>query len=46
MFLMRREAFPNIKFDVIIVNTVFPGASPEEVERRSAQDPESVVSHF
>jgi multidrug efflux pump subunit AcrB len=33
MLLMKREAFPNIKFDTIIVNTIFPGATPEQVER-------------
>lgn len=32
-FLMRREAFPVIKFDIITVATIFPGASPDEVER-------------
>jgi multidrug efflux pump subunit AcrB len=30
---VRREAFPNISFDIISVVTVFPGASPEEVEQ-------------
>ncbi len=33
MLLMRREAFPNINFDLITINTIFPGASPDEVER-------------
>ncbi|MBK8204508.1 MAG: efflux RND transporter permease subunit [Bdellovibrionales bacterium] len=33
LFLMKREAFPNIKFDIVIVSTIFPGASPDEVER-------------
>ena len=28
-----REDFPNIDFDVVNISTVFPGASPEQVER-------------
>ncbi|NCN28158.1 efflux RND transporter permease subunit [bacterium] len=30
---LRLEAFPNVTFDVITIDTIFPGASPEEVER-------------
>jgi multidrug efflux pump subunit AcrB len=30
---INREAFPNIDFDIVLVSTVFPGASPEEVEK-------------
>lgn len=30
---INREAFPNITFDTIIVNTVYPGASASEVEK-------------
>ena len=30
---INREAFPNIDFDIVLVTTVFPGASPEEVEK-------------
>lgn len=33
MFFIRREVFPNINFDVISISTLFPGASPEEVEK-------------
>jgi multidrug efflux pump subunit AcrB len=29
---VRREAFPDIKFDIVLVTTPYPGASPEEVE--------------
>ncbi|MBI4376425.1 MAG: efflux RND transporter permease subunit [Elusimicrobia bacterium] len=29
---VRREAFPDITFDIITITTVYPGASPEEVE--------------
>ena len=32
-FSMNREAFPNIDFDVVSVVTIYPGASPEEVEK-------------
>ena len=31
-FTSRREAFPDIKFDIVIIQTPYPGASPEEVE--------------
>ncbi len=30
---MNREAFPNINFDVVSIVTVYPGASPNEVEK-------------
>jgi multidrug efflux pump subunit AcrB len=29
---MRREAFPSINFNYVVVSAVYPGASPEEVE--------------
>ena len=29
---LRRETFPQISFDVIQVQTIFPGATPEEIE--------------
>lgn len=29
---IRREAFPNVNFDIITVSTIYPGASPTEVE--------------
>lgn len=32
-FLIRRETFPNINFDVINITTVFSGATPEDVEK-------------
>jgi multidrug efflux pump subunit AcrB len=32
-FLIRRETFPNVSFDTIAVRTIFPGASPAEVEK-------------
>lgn len=31
--LIRRDAFPNVTFDVITIATLYPGASPEEVEK-------------
>lgn len=31
-FQMRREAFPEVDFDVVMVQTFYPGASPREVE--------------
>lgn len=30
---IRKEVFPNVAYDIITVNTIFPGASAEEVER-------------
>lgn len=30
---IRKEVFPNVSYDIITVNTIFPGASAEEVER-------------
>lgn len=31
-FTARRDAFPDVKFDIVIVSTPYPGGSPEEVE--------------
>ncbi len=30
---IKREAFPNIKFDILSVISIFPGATPEDVEK-------------
>ncbi len=30
---IQREAFPSVNFDVIVINAVYPGAAPKEVER-------------
>ncbi len=30
---VQREAFPDVTFDIVTINSVYPGASPEEVER-------------
>ncbi len=32
-FQIKREAFPNIKFDILSVVSIFPGATPEDVEK-------------
>lgn len=32
-FLIQRETFPNVNFDVVTISTIFPGASAEEVEK-------------
>ena len=29
---IKREAFPKVDFDIVVINTVYPGASPQEVE--------------
>ncbi len=33
MFSLQREAFPNISLDMVKIETVYPGASPAEVEK-------------
>jgi multidrug efflux pump subunit AcrB len=33
LLVVRREVFPNVTFDIITVTTLYPGASPEEVEK-------------
>lgn len=33
VFKIRREAFPDVSYDIVIVNTIYPGAAPEEVEK-------------
>ncbi|MFC1703580.1 efflux RND transporter permease subunit [Candidatus Omnitrophota bacterium] len=33
MVQLRREAFPPVDFDAVIITTVYPGASPEDVEK-------------
>ena len=35
IFLIQKEAFPNIQYDVIRIETIFPGASPTETENLS-----------
>ncbi len=32
-YTIQKEAFPNINFDIVLINTLFPGASPDEVEK-------------
>ncbi len=32
-FAINREAFPNVNLDIIQIDTAYPGATPEEVER-------------
>ncbi len=31
--LIRREVFPNVDYDIIVVSTIFPGATAEETEK-------------
>lgn len=33
IFTAKREAFPRIDFDYVVANTVYPGATPEDVEK-------------
>ena len=30
---IQREVFPNVSFDIITIATIYPGASPEEIEK-------------
>jgi multidrug efflux pump subunit AcrB len=32
-YFLQKESFPNVEFDIIVVNTIYPGASPEDVEK-------------
>ena len=31
LFNIRRESFPNVNFDIIVISTIYSGASPSEV---------------
>ncbi len=33
VFKIRREAFPDVSYDTVIVSTAYPGAAPHEVEK-------------
>ncbi|HEY9052670.1 MAG TPA: AcrB/AcrD/AcrF family protein, partial [Gammaproteobacteria bacterium] len=33
IWLMNREAFPNVNLDRIQIDVIYPGASPKEVEQ-------------
>ncbi len=33
VYQIRREAFPEVSYDMVVVNTVYPGAPPQEVEK-------------
>lgn len=33
VFNINREAFPNVNLDQVVINAVYPGATPEEIER-------------
>jgi hydrophobic/amphiphilic exporter-1 (mainly G- bacteria), HAE1 family len=42
-WMMRRETFPEFKLEVGLVTVIYPGASPEEVERGICQKVEEAV---
>lgn len=42
-WMMRRETFPEFKLEIGLVTVVYPGASPEEVERGICQKVEEAV---
>jgi len=33
IYQIRREAFPEVSYDMVFINTIYPGAPPEEVEK-------------
>ena len=33
VFGMNREIFPNVSFDIVSITTIFPGATPEDIEK-------------
>lgn len=33
VYKIRKEAFPEVSFDMVVISTVYPGAPPEEVEK-------------
>ncbi|MFH1414222.1 MAG: efflux RND transporter permease subunit [Candidatus Omnitrophota bacterium] len=33
IYKIRREAFPEVSFDMVVINTVYPGSPPEEIEK-------------
>jgi len=33
LLTIKREVFPNVQYDVVLVNTIYPGAAPSEVEK-------------
>lgn len=33
IYLLRKEMFPNVDFDTIIISTIYPGSSAEDVEK-------------
>ena len=32
-FTVKREAFPEVSYDIVSVTTIYPGATPEDVEK-------------
>jgi len=43
MWKMRREVFPEFELEIVLVSVIYPGASPEEVERGICQKLEEAV---
>lgn len=33
IYQIRREAFPDVSFDMVVISTAYPGAPPEEIEK-------------
>ncbi|MCB0327029.1 MAG: efflux RND transporter permease subunit [Bdellovibrionales bacterium] len=40
---IKREAFPNFSFDIVTISTVYPGATPEEIETLITQPIEDEI---
>ncbi|MDA0832222.1 MAG: efflux RND transporter permease subunit [Planctomycetota bacterium] len=43
LFNMRREVFPEFELEILLVNVIYPGASPDEVEEGICQKIEEAV---
>lgn len=33
LWSLQKEIFPKVEFDVVVINTIYPGSSPEDVEK-------------
>lgn len=46
MVVMRREVFPNFALEIVLVQVLFPGATPEETEEGICQKIESALANL
>ena len=43
---LRRETFPDVSLDIVLISTVFPNASPAEVEELITRPVEDEIKHI